>query len=236
MDGRRLCRIQEASGEIAVEFQEASRARSLRLGIFERVRETVNFTQVSPTLRQHSSVLSKTFLAVISSVGESEPSLPSCTGCCQRDPLLSHPIKNIKCVAQLGLENLGETQILEIPQIMLNILQTPSASMLPPTGLQVTPLLLSTHTPSPSTPWLASCIHSPVAAGTSLRRQLLSTCRKQPQPCETGWNHIHLSIAHLLRESKRKLSAFCLLLQEDEGIKSKGHPHKQEQEVQRIVS
>ena len=130
MDGRRLCRIQEASGEIAVEFQEASRARSLRLGIFERVRETVNFTQVSPTLRQHSSVLSKTFLAVISSVGESEPSLPSCTGCCQRDPLLSHPIKNIKCVAQLGLENLGETQILEIPQIMLNILQTPSASML----------------------------------------------------------------------------------------------------------
>ena len=119
MVGRKLCRIQEASGEITVEFQEASRARSLRLDTFERVRETVNFTQVSPPLRQHSSVLSKTFLAVISSAGKSEPSFPSCTGCCQRDPLLSHPIKNMKCVAQPGLESLGEPQILEIPQILL---------------------------------------------------------------------------------------------------------------------
>ena len=118
MVGRRLCRIQKASGEIAMEFQEASRARSLRLDTFERVRETV-YTQVSPPLRQHGSVLSKTLLAVISSAGESEPSFPSCTGCCQRDPLLSHPIKNMKCVAQLGLESLGEPQILEIPQILL---------------------------------------------------------------------------------------------------------------------
>lgn len=52
---------------------------------------------------------------MISSAGESEgePSFPSCTGCYQRDPLLSHLIKSMKCVAQLGLESLGEPQILD---------------------------------------------------------------------------------------------------------------------------
>lgn len=242
MDGRRLCRIQEASGEVVVEFQEASRARSLRLDAFQRVRETVYFTQVSPPLRQHSSALSKTSSAVISAgESEGEPTFPSCAGCYQRDPLLSHLIKNMKCVDSQDWK-VWENHKYWIPQILLNMLQTPSISMpknrwggITLNRLQVTPVLLSTHTPSP-TPWLASCVHSPVEARASLCRHLLSLCRKLTQLCETGGKHMHLSIPHLPRESKRKLLAFHLLLQEDEGIKSKGHPHKQEQEVQRIVS
>ena len=49
------------------------------------------------------------------SAGESEgePTFPSCAGCYQRDPLLSHLIKKYEVCRQLGLESLGEPQILD---------------------------------------------------------------------------------------------------------------------------